>query len=558
MGTRSQEARRGGCVALVIRSFPSVGGKPGVGSRDRSSRRVPAVVGMTGVLSLALLGTTPALAQTAEQGREVYDRWCATCHGTEGRGDGPAAAYMLPRPRDFTRGTYQIKSTPTGSLPTDADILRIVDEGMPGTAMPGWRVKLNNQQRRAVVEYIKTFSPFFASEPPPEQIAVGRAPRATEEGLEEGRVAYDRLECWRCHGQQGRGDGPSAFEQADDDGFPVRPANLNQSWHFTGGDRPEDIYTRLMTGLEGTPMPSQADAVASGVVSEEQLWHLANYVRSLSPAQAPRIREVARATLVEGTLPASADDPAWDEAEEYFFPLAGQIIVRPRWFAPSVSGVWVAAMHNDEQLALRLRWHDPSQSPDPGWQEWQQGVLAAMEPNEGGPEGVQVLPDAFAVQFPQTIPPGMDRPFFLMGNAREPVYLWRWDSETDRAVQATAQGMDRIDVMADEQQNLTSQATWVEGEWRLLISRPLAAPEGSGQLTFETGRAIPIAFYAWDGDNSEAGTRGAISTWSYLYLDQPGSNTVYIFPIAATLLTFMLGLVFVVRAQRQKSSPTQP
>ncbi|MEX2572186.1 MAG: ethylbenzene dehydrogenase-related protein [Gemmatimonadota bacterium] len=510
----------------------------------------PAVLAGTALVLTGHAQSAGAQEADAHPGAPVYDRWCAQCHGDEGAGDGYAAAYMLPRPRDFTSGIYQIKTTPAGTLPTDDDILRMVDDGMPGTAMPGWEGTLSAQQRRDVVDYLKTFSRFFETEEPPDPLPTGGEPRVTDEGLAEGRVVYEQLECWRCHGQQGRGDGPSAFEQTDQDGFPIRTADLTQNWQFTGGGEVENIYRRMMIGVEGTPMPSQADAVQSGVVTEEQVWRVAQYVRSLSPEDTPRLREVARAALVEGSLPASAADSAWAVADEFFFPLAGQIIVPPRWFAPTVNGVWVQAVHNGEELALKFRWHDPSNSPDPTWLPWQENVLAAMQPAEGGPTAPQTLPDAFAVQFPTTIPEGMDRPYFLMGDTRQPVYLWQWESLGDGVTEALARGPGSTTPLAPEQQSVRAEASWEEGEWVLVVRRALAAPEGDA-LDFEAGRAIPMGFFAWDGDNSEAGTRGAISTWYYLYLDEPGSNAVFILPVTATLLTFFLGLAFVMRAQRR-------
>ena len=55
------------------------------------------------------------------------------------RATAPRQTYMLPRPRDFTKGVYQIRTTASGELPTDADIRRVIDDGMPGTAMPEWK-----------------------------------------------------------------------------------------------------------------------------------------------------------------------------------------------------------------------------------------------------------------------------------------------------------------------------------------------------------------------------------------------------------------------------------
>jgi mono/diheme cytochrome c family protein len=151
---------------------------------------------------------------------------------------------MLPRPRDFTRAQYQIRTTAPEALASDADILRIIDDGMPGTAMPGWRGRLSRSERDALVDYLKSFSPFFAGEEsPPEALAVGRAPRATDEALAEGRRVYDQIECWQCHGQAGRADGTSAPTLEDDAGYPIRPADLTMNWLFSGGGTVEDIFT---------------------------------------------------------------------------------------------------------------------------------------------------------------------------------------------------------------------------------------------------------------------------------------------------------------------------
>src|SRR5688500_183113 len=138
---------------------------------------VRTVKGAFGVMwRVAALAVAP-MAVGAQQaaGKAVYDKWCAGCHGTTGAGDGPAAEYMLPRPRDFTKGIYQIRTTASGELPTDADLLRVIDEGMPGTAMPEWSTRLSDAERTDVVAYIKSFSRFFQGASPT-AIEVGNAP----------------------------------------------------------------------------------------------------------------------------------------------------------------------------------------------------------------------------------------------------------------------------------------------------------------------------------------------------------------------------------------------
>src|SRR2546426_9285180 len=100
--------------------------------------------------------------QDTTKGKAVYVRWCAGCHGETGGGDGPAAAAMLPRPRNFTGAIYKIRTTASGQLPTDADLMRAIDEGLPGSAMPAWKGRLSDGERRDVMAYLKTFSSFFA------------------------------------------------------------------------------------------------------------------------------------------------------------------------------------------------------------------------------------------------------------------------------------------------------------------------------------------------------------------------------------------------------------
>ena len=511
-------------------------------------------------------------------GMAVYDKWCAGCHGVDGKGDGAAAAYMLPRPRDFTTGLYQIRTTPSGALPTDEDILEVIDEGMPGTAMPGWREHLSQDQRNDLVQVLKSFAPAFERREAPEPIAIGSPPGESEEGLARGREVYELIECWQCHGQAGRGDGASAPTLEDDDDLPVRAADLTENWLFNGGGTTEAIFTSLMTGLNGTPMPSFGDLIDAEVISEEDLWRLAQYVRSLAPEEPPRAREVVRAALVD-TLPGSIEDPAWELAEEGYVPLVGQVIEAPRWFAPSVDGVFVRALHDGEELAILFAWHDPSESPDPDWAEWRTRVLAVMAPDggtaespagtdtvngganggaeegldeasEGPPNAPGAAVDALVVQFPPEIPEGMERPYFLMGGEDDPVYLWHWESGSEGAREAIGRGLAEIEALAGESA-LTWEAAFDQGEWRLLVRRALSAEGVETRLAFEPGRAIPIALFAWDGSNGESGTRGAISTWYFLYLDQPTTATVYVVPVLAMLLTAALGVVVVVRAQRR-------
>jgi len=502
--------------------------------------------------SLAVLATVALAAglgaQDAEAGRAIYERWCAECHGTDGTGDGPAAASMLPRPRDFTQARYQVRTTGSGQLPTDEDMLRVLQNGLHGTTMPAWP-NLSQQDRHNAIAYLKSFSRFFGQGPAPEPLDFGSDPGGGDEALEAGRQAFVTLECERCHGPAGRGDGTSTPTLEDWRGFPIRAADLTQAWNLNGGSSVEDIHTRILTGLDGTPMPAAIDAMNSGVVSPDEVWQLAHYVASLGPREAPRVRDVVRVGRVEGDLPPDGSEAAWAAAEAFYFPLAGQVIEAPRNFSPTVGGVWVQGLHNGSELALRLQWDDPSRSPDPDWDEWQEKILSTLDldgaaPPEGRP------PDAFRVQFPFDIPEGTERPYFLMGSSRRPVYLWTWDSEGGIG-EARARGLGSLETLSGD---VTGEATWADGRWTLVLRRSIAT-DGDG-LSFVEGTAIPVAFSAWDGSSGEVGKRGSVSTWYYVLLEQPASSAVVVAPILAILLTAGFGVVLVRRAQSRESAGT--
>src|SRR5216110_3104119 len=405
--------------------------------------------------------------QDTTKGKAVYVKWCAGCHGDGGAGDGAAAAYMLPRPRNFTSGLYKIRTTASGQLPTDADLERAIDEGLPGSAMPGWKGRLSQSERRDVRAYIKTFSSFFGdtsqhvvalkfSSPPGGGTSVA--------ALKVGRQFYDSIGCRKCHGDQGRVDGPSAPTLKDDADFPIFAADLHQSWRFRGGGSVADIYRRLRTGLDGAPMPSFSDLIDQKFLTDQELWRLAQYVRSLSPPAPPEVRDVVHAPQIPGTVPVSPDDSAWARVTRYWFPLVGQVIHKSRWFAPAVAGVWVQALHDGKTLALRVSWDDRTESPDTAWLKFEQRILETVADDDSAPLlKAEPWPDQLAVQFPRHLPPGMERPYFLMGATTDPVYQWRWTSRPRRAFAGLARGIERFDTLPGAP---AGEATYEHGEWR--------------------------------------------------------------------------------------------
>jgi len=491
---------------------------------------------------------SPLAAQGASEGKAVYDQWCSGCHGTTGAGNGYAATRMLPRPRDFTRAVFQIRTTASGELPTDADLRRVVDEGMPGTAMPAWKSRLTARERDAVVGYLKTLSTFFQGQNPT-PITIGKAPRSTPETIRDGRATFEKLECFKCHGELGRGDGKSAPTLKDDWDQPLKPADLTEGWNFNGGYTVEQIYTRLRTGLDGTPMPSFSEAVDSKIITDEQLWHVAQYIRSLSPERPPEPRDVMRAAQV-ATLPGGPDDSAWAGVERYYVPMVGQVIQKPRWFAPAVNTIWVQAVHDGKSLALRLTWHDRSKSPDPAWDEWLGRMQQAMTEGDA-PVSATQGPDRLYLQFPLHAGGDAERPYFLGGSSRRPVYLWRWSSEGDDLEEGTGTGLGSFKAGAGGE--AAHVARYDRGEWQLQITRPLVPHDTTAATPFPVGETIPIAFFAADGSNGETETQGAVSAWYAIYPDVPTAPGVYVTPIIALLLTAGVGLGIVRRAQKHRN-----
>lgn len=217
-----------------------------------------------------------ATVETQPRGQSVYDAHCVECHGASGKGDGPAAAYLVPRPRDFTSGKYKIRTTETGTVPSDEDLIATVRRGLYGTAMPAWDRILSDGDISDVVQYLKTMSPQFAAQPP-RPVAIGDGLPSSPASIVRGQQAYEKLQCGKCHGSDGRGAGAVTTSFEDDWRMPLRAADLTEPWTFHGGATSRDVYLRFRTGMTGTPMPSFADAA-----TDAEMWDLANYVVSLA------------------------------------------------------------------------------------------------------------------------------------------------------------------------------------------------------------------------------------------------------------------------------------
>jgi mono/diheme cytochrome c family protein len=227
-----------------------------------------------------LLMAGPACAQeagNAQQGKIVYDKYCVLCHGVQGDGKGHFSEATTPVPRDFRQGTFKWRTTPSGSLPTDADLERVLITGLYGTSMSSFSTTLTHAQRLDVVAYVKTFSPRFTTEKPEPPITIPPEPAYTPASVARGEAVYQKFNCAQCHGDGAEGDGPSADDLTDDWGNPIVPYDLTEG-HIKCGDSGPNIYRVFIGGLNGTPMPSFADSI-----SPAEAWDLVHFIQSLSP-----------------------------------------------------------------------------------------------------------------------------------------------------------------------------------------------------------------------------------------------------------------------------------
>lgn len=460
-------------------------------------------------------------------GRVLYEKLCISCHGDEGDGDGPAADRFQPKPRSFKKAEFKYRTTPKGSLPTDADLARVISLGLPGTGMPDWADKLNPKKIAQVIKFIKTFSDKWEKQKDkPDVVTVGEAHPVTEESLEKGKKQFTALGCTLCHGTEGRGDGPTSSVLQNHRGDPVYPRNLNKNWLFRGGGEAKDIYTRINTGLNGTPMPS-----FSSKLDNEKSWDLANYVRSLSPAIKPERGALIRAGRVDGDLPTDPDDPLWQDAQVSWFPMMGQVTFAKRLFTPSVTDITVKSLYNDKEIGFMLTWDDRSKSKK----------KAPPKPT---------FTDQVAIQFPEKIQSGgVIKPYFIMGDKKLGVNLWTWRSEENEFLESNAKGI-HSEEQFQSRSDVTGKGVYKNGQYRVVMKRSLQTGDTEKDLQFEKGIFYPIAFHAWDGGNAETLTQRSITPWYFVLMEPEVPKSVYIFPPVVIVIVF--GLEFLLQKMLKK------
>ncbi len=485
------------------------------------------------VLILAyLVAASPGFGQdlgTEEQrqrGKEIYDAKCSHCHGMAGDAVSVATAYLRPAPRDFTSGQYKFRTTGSGELPTTEDIKRSIREGMPYTSMPPWEGILSESEIEALAYYLKTFSNDFAGPyGNPEVIPVPSAPPYREDNLARGREVFEANQCADCHGENGRGNGPSALDLEDEWGFPIRPADMTKRWTFRASATREDIYRTFTTGLNGTPMPSYEQSI-----DEEDRWALVDYVWSLSedlPDYGTMVTAIGRATPID----LSAGAALFDGAPASYLPIVGQLIEPGRSFYPGVNGITVQAVYTQDEIAFHLSWHD--MTAEMSGSNHPSMPVPRFEPEYPDSSEVGEFSDAVALMVPADASEGQEKPYFMFGDAKRAMSIWFADLATDTAAVLIGRGSASV-LPADDL--IESTATYEDGAWSAILKGRRQLESG---LHFAEATFTPVTFSVWDGLNAEHGNRRGIAAWYHVYLEPMETESAAL-PMAKWALIVLL------------------
>ncbi len=237
------------------------------------------------ITALFIVGDAGAADVKADLGKKVYEERCAICHGLKGDGKGITAGLMKKSeksgrileiiPRDLTTGVFRFRSTATGCLPSDEDLMRILDMGITRSFMPAHK-ELSIDEKKALIGHIKTFSTRWKEEEPCKSITA-KKPKwvGNKKSIVKGEKIYKDMKCWECHGEDGKGNGPKSNQLKDDWGRQILPFNFTAG-ALKRGTNPEDVYITFTAGLDGTGMPSYEDSL-----NEEDRWHLVSFTLKL-------------------------------------------------------------------------------------------------------------------------------------------------------------------------------------------------------------------------------------------------------------------------------------
>ncbi len=514
------------------------------------------------------------------RGRDLFVRQCAICHGESGDGAGPFAYLMNPRPRNFQKGKFKLTTT-VNQIPSEDDLLRTISRGMPGSAMPPW-AHLPLTDLKALVAFVRSVHVEAvkaelaqavkdgATQPneveaaltlktqPGAPIVVPPEPAFDDLRWFNGRRVYIEA-CAACHGQDGQPD-PAAVK-FDDDGYPDPPRSFVNGIFKGSMDGPE-LFARIAKGMRGTPMPAY-----EGTYTNDEMWDLIHYVQSLARAGSQNRAQLRQGTIVApnvaGPLPAGPTDSAWNQARPLY------VAMTPLWWTDQrVEGVVVQALHNDQELALRLTWLDPtpddravrvdefrdavaiqfSLSPDPpfymGDKTQHGGVNIWMwkaDRQKNIASGYQDVDAAFPERAVDMYPecPIRSKDMSIVdwphGKLAEHLatFITAWgagnlvaDPNLKTAVEClVARGPGTLSGKPVNVQVVQGQAAYERGVWSVQLQRTLDLPhdhahgDAGDERIFRPGDYLPVSLAVWNGSAGDRDGKKNISIWQKLVIE---------------------------------------
>ena len=495
-------------------------------------------------------------------GKDLFGNYCAQCHGDKGDGNGPAAKFLYPRPRNFGEAKFRIVSTANG-MPSDKDLLQVLNHGMPGSAMFPF-AHLSQDEKGLLLTYVRQLEKDLLIEharadsgenvdiaelgrdvdqliqPAADIPAPAEVLSPHQDSIVRGKQLYQAAGCVSCHGKTGKGDGVQ--EQRDTMGMPIHPRDFTRGI-FKGGREPQQLYARIALGMPGSPMP------ASPQLKPEEIGDLVNFVLSLSDPLTQAKVEHTRVQLAAQKTAALSDsisDAQWDSATPT------SIVVSPLWWREYAEpNLQVRALHDGKTLAIRLQWADGTRDDSP------------VRPQD--------FMDMVAVQLFK----GKPEPFLGMGMTNKSVDVWLWRADLSNVdhfadvetaylhmytdlypFERTANGPSRHAIENQSPEFITARAAgnlrsspafsgnsleakgfgtltmrpkisqlvsgsgkWADGKWTVVLRRPLEVPPDAG-LTLGTDDRLSIAFALWDGAARDRNGQKLVSIWHDLRLEQ--------------------------------------
>jgi cytochrome c len=515
------------------------------------------------------------------RGADLYAKFCAICHGEQGDGAGKFAYLMNPRPRSFQQGNFKLATT-ENQIPSDADLLRTISSGMPGSAMPPWG-HLPRTDLEALVNSVRKFNAdatekmlrqwvsegsltesdlpktLAARTQPGAPLVIPPEPPFDDIRWFRGRKTY--LEnCANCHGADGQPVADAV--KFDAEGFPVPPRSFVNGV-FKGTSQGHQLYARIWKGMKGTPMPA-----SEGVYSPDEVWDLIHYVQSLARQGAQERAQLAQGTFtapnVRGPLPDGPKDSAWEQARPIYVGLT------PLWWSENrIEGLVVQALHNNEELAIRMMWIDPtaddravgqgefrdavaiqfSMSSDPpfymggagdhgGVNIWMWKADRQRNIASGYQDVDAAFPDRAVDSYPEQDFKLTDMSIVDWPHERitkhDPQFITAWGAGnlvanptlTTPVECLTARGPGTLSGKPANVQLVEGKAAYERGVWYVQVQRSLALPHGhekedaeGDERSFNPGDYLPVSFAVWNGSAGDRDGKKNISIWQKLVIE---------------------------------------